>query len=97
MFEGGKNNNKTWHTRSIPSLPQKINLFGRAARLKIGTPQTTALELIAQILGEHKKTPEIQSCFYSVVLFSYRNISLVYLPSYFVLAYLYLSAAVKLN
>lgn len=37
------------HTRNIPSSPQEINLFERAARLKIGKPQTIALELIAQI------------------------------------------------
>lgn len=41
---------KTWHTRNIPSSPQEINLFERAARLKIGKPQTIELELIAQIL-----------------------------------------------
>ena len=41
---------KTWHRRNIPSSPQEINLFERAARLKIGKPQTIELELIAQIL-----------------------------------------------
>lgn len=69
---------KTWHTRNIPSSPQEINLFERAARLKIGKPQTIELELIAQILCEGKKTPESQSLF--SVLFSYvcyGNISLV--------------------
>lgn len=68
----------TWHTRNIPSLPQEINLFERAAGLKIGRPQTIAMELIAQILGAGKKTPESQSLF--SVLFSYLcygNIGLV--------------------
>lgn len=46
----GKKKKKTWHTRNIPSSPQEINLFERAARLKIGKPQTIELELIAQIL-----------------------------------------------
>lgn len=41
---------KTWHTRNIPSSPQEINLFERAARLKIGRLQTIVLELIAQFL-----------------------------------------------
>lgn len=45
-----KTKKKTWHTRNIPSSPQEINLFERAARLKIGKPQTIELELIAQIL-----------------------------------------------
>lgn len=45
-----KKQKKTWHTRNIPSSPQEINLFERAARLKIGKPQTIELELIAQIL-----------------------------------------------
>lgn len=40
----------TWHTRNILSSPQETNLFERAARLKIGKPQTMELELIARIL-----------------------------------------------
>lgn len=47
VFGRGK---KTWHTTNILSSPQEINLFERAARLKIGRPQTIELELIAQIL-----------------------------------------------
>lgn len=34
---------KTWHTRNIPSLPQEINLFERAAGLKIGKPQNNSV------------------------------------------------------
>lgn len=45
-----KGGGKTWHTRNILSSPQETNLFERAARLKIGKPQTMELELIAQIL-----------------------------------------------
>lgn len=48
VFGGGEK--KTWHTRNIPSSPQEINLFERAARLKIEKPQTIELKLIAQIL-----------------------------------------------
>lgn len=50
VFGREKEKKKTWHTRNIPSSPQEINLFERAARLKIGKPQTIELELIAQIL-----------------------------------------------
>lgn len=42
LEEGRK---KTWHTRSIPSSPQEINLFARAARLKIGKPQTIGVRI----------------------------------------------------
>lgn len=46
----GRGGGGTWHTRNILSSPQETNLFERAARLKIGKPQTIELELIAQIL-----------------------------------------------
>lgn len=40
-FGGG-----AWRARNAPSSPQEINLFERAAGLKIGGPKTIASELI---------------------------------------------------
>lgn len=41
---GGRWGGGSPHTRNIPSLPQEINLFERAAGLKIGRPSTIVLE-----------------------------------------------------